>query len=59
MLEEYNACWTCGDIPKAGMHIDDVVAFKRRCQNEEILVLHDISLIHKAVKAEEGLRNSF
>ena len=40
---------TYGDIDHAGMHIEEVVSFIRGYQNEELLVLHNISDVEVTV----------
>ena len=45
---------TYGDIQPAGTHIEEVVSFKRTYQNEEIMVLHNISDVEISVPLEEG-----
>jgi glycosidase len=38
-----SAALTVGDIENSGMHIEEVVSFKRTYGNEELLVLHNVS----------------
>ena len=41
---------TYGDIEELGIHIEEVVGFKRRFQNEELLVLHNVSDVEVTVR---------
>ena len=45
---------TYGDIEPSGTHIEEVVSFKRRYENEELLVLHNVSDIEVTVEVEQG-----
>jgi glycosidase len=45
---------TYGEIQPAGTHIEEVVSFKRTYENEEILVLHNVSDVEVSVPLEEG-----
>lgn len=38
-----SAALTYGDIETAGMHIEEIVSFVRKYQNEELLVLHNVA----------------
>ena len=44
---------TYGDIEPSGTHIEEVVSFKRRYENEEILVLHNVSDVEVSVPVEK------
>jgi len=44
---------TYGDIEESGIYIEEVVSFKRRYQNEEILVLHNISDVEVTFAVDE------
>ena len=43
---------TYGDIEESGMYIEEVVSFKRIHENEELLVLHNVSDVEVAVSLE-------
>lgn len=40
---------TYGDIEESGMYIEEVVTFKRKHENEELLVLHNVSDVEVSV----------
>ena len=44
---------TYGDIEPSGTHIEEVVSFKRSYENEELLVLHNVSDVEVTVASEE------
>lgn len=44
---------TYGDIEPAGTHIEEVVSFKRIFENEEILVLHNVSDVEVTLNLEQ------
>jgi len=44
---------TYGDIEHSGMHIEEVVSFKRKYQNEELLVLHNVSDVEVTVELKD------
>ena len=44
-----------GDIQESGMHIEEVVSFKRSYENEELLVLHNVSDVEVTVALEGEL----
>lgn len=43
---------TYGDIAPAGIHIEEVVSFKRTHQNEELLVLHNLADVEVTIPLE-------
>jgi alpha-amylase len=47
---------TYGDIDHAGIKISEVVSFIRRHENEEVLVLHNVSDIEVTVRMDEAIR---
>jgi glycosidase len=44
---------TYGDIDHSGMHIEEVVSFIRNHQNEELLVLHNVSDVEVTVELKD------
>lgn len=44
---------TYGDIEHAGMHIEELVSFTRKHQNEELLVLHNVSDVEVTVELKD------
>ena len=44
---------TYGDIDHSGMHIEEVVSFIRNFQNEELLVLHNVSDVEVTVELKD------
>ena len=48
---------TYGDIDESGMYIEEVVSFKRSYQNEEILVLHNVSDVEVTITVDD--QNTF
>ena len=47
---------TYGDIDHAGTHIEEVVSFVRSHENEELLVLHNVSDVEVTIKPEDKER---
>ena len=47
---------TYGDIEPSGTHIEEVVSFKRSYENEELLVLHNVSDVEVTVSADEAFQ---
>lgn len=45
---------TYGDILELGTHIEEIVGFKRKYQNEELLVLHNISDVEVTVRLPDA-----
>jgi alpha-amylase len=45
---------TYGDIEDSGIHIEEVVSFKRTHENEELLVLHNISDVEISIILEKA-----
>lgn len=50
------AALTYGDIEHAGMHIEEIVSFRRKHQNEELLVLHNVSDVEVTVELQDHNR---
>jgi alpha-amylase len=51
-----NAALTYGDIGHAGMDTGEIVSFMRKHENEEVLVLHNVSDVEITVSIPEHLR---
>jgi glycosidase len=45
---------TYGDIDQAGIHIEEIVSFTRKHENEELLVLHNVSDVEVTVNLENA-----
>jgi glycosidase len=44
---------TYGNIDHSGIHIEEIVSFKRKHENEELLVLHNVSDVEVTVRLED------
>lgn len=54
IFKNYSRPLTYGDIEPSGMHIEEVVSFKRKHENEELLVLHNVSDVEVTIGVEQG-----
>lgn len=50
------AALTYGEIDHLGMHIEEIVGFSRKHQNEELLVLHNVSDVEVTLELESDHR---
>ncbi|MEX2232918.1 MAG: DUF3459 domain-containing protein, partial [Cyclobacteriaceae bacterium] len=52
-LRNEHPALTYGEIDHSGMHIEEVVSFRRIHENEELLVLHNVSDVEITLTMEE------